>query len=58
MAWFYNFNFNEDVMYCMPIAVMSDVYYGKRKVRINKGEELKKTCLMRYCPFCGRRLRR
>lgn len=156
MAWFYNFNFNENKMYCMPIADLSTAYYGHRKIRINKeddtiprttnpytcgqvyykvhelpeivykrcfwmeerndekaeeiriryleerakkkeamcefceddtkdifyeefggveisvfindspelelyvsgqGEELKKTCLMRFCPFCGRRLR-
>ena len=39
MAWFYNFNFNEDKMYGMPIADMSDVYFHKRKIRINKEDD-------------------
>lgn len=36
MAWFYNFNFDEDKLYCMPIA---DMYVGgkhRRKIKIRK----------------------
>lgn len=39
MAWFYNFNFDENKMYCMPIAYMSDPYFNKRKIRINKEDD-------------------
>lgn len=39
MSYFYNFNFDEDKMYGMPIADMSDVCYGKRKIRINKEDD-------------------
>lgn len=39
MAWFYNFNFDEDKMYCMPIADMSEANFNKRKIRINKDDD-------------------
>lgn len=39
MAWFYNFNFDESKMYCMPIADLSAAYYGFRKIRINKEDD-------------------
>lgn len=40
MAWFYNFNFNEDVMYCMPIAKMLSVNSKhRRRIVINKEDD-------------------
>ena len=37
MAWFYNFNFDENKMYCMPIAKMYEASSNhKRWIRITK----------------------
>ena len=39
MAYFYNFNFNEDAMYCMPIAKMFPAIYHKRNIVIRKEDD-------------------
>ena len=36
MAWFYNFNFDENKMYCMPIADMFVGGKNRRKIAIRK----------------------
>ena len=49
MAYFYNFNFNEDVMYGMPIADMSAAYKNRRKIRINKEDDTIPRTTDPYC---------
>lgn len=39
MAWFYNFNFNEDIMYCMPITHMYDPWKNRRRIVIRKEDD-------------------
>lgn len=39
MRYFYNFNFDEDKMYCMPIANMSTACNHRRNIVINKEDD-------------------
>lgn len=39
MAWFYNFNFDEGIMHCMPIADMFTAINHKRKISIRKEDD-------------------
>lgn len=39
MAYFYNFNFNEDTMYCMPIAKMFTASKRRRNIMICKEDD-------------------
>lgn len=39
MAWFYNFNFDEGITYCMPIADMFTAIKHIRKIAIRKEDD-------------------